>query len=323
MNKKVLVIVIGIILVLGGLVIYFEKSQKVEAEVKDSSNSIEITHELGTINIDKVPERVVVLDYGALDVLDALNVPISGVSKSNTMPDYLSKYAGDEYKSCGSIKEPDLEAINEIKPDLIIMSGRMADYYEELSKIARTLYVSVEGSDYMNTFKSTLETYGKIFDKEKQAQELYSNAVKKLSNLQEKTSDIDAKASFVMINGKSLSTYGKNSRFGFLFNEMGFKEIDTSIEASTHGSEINFEYLVNKDPEYIFVINRNTIVGNAEENTTSDMMENELIKKTTAYKNNRIIYLNTIYWYTISGGYTSTMSMIEEVEKVFYLQEKK
>ena len=156
MNKKVLVIVIGIILVLGGLVIYFEKSQKVEAEVKDSSNSIEITHELGTINIDKVPERVVVLDYGALDVLDALNVPISGVSKSNTMPDYLSKYAGDEYKSCGSIKEPDLEAINEIKPDLIIMSGRMADYYEELSKIARTLYVSVEGSDYMNTFKSII-----------------------------------------------------------------------------------------------------------------------------------------------------------------------
>ena len=85
----------------------------------------------------------------------------------------------------------------------------------------------------------------------------------------------------------------------------------------------NFEYLVNKDPEYIFVINRNTIVGSAEENTTSDMMENELIKKTTAYKNNRIIYLNTVYWYTISGGYNSTMSMIEEVEKVFYLQEKK
>ena len=96
MNKKVLVIVIAIILVLGGLVIYFEKSQKVEAEVKDSSNIIEITHELGTINIDKVPERVVVLDYGALDVLDALDVPISGVSKSNTMPDYLSKYQGDE-----------------------------------------------------------------------------------------------------------------------------------------------------------------------------------------------------------------------------------
>ena len=57
---------------------------------------MEITHELGTINIDKVPEKVVVLDYAALDVLDALDVPISGVSKSNTMPDYLSKYQGDE-----------------------------------------------------------------------------------------------------------------------------------------------------------------------------------------------------------------------------------
>ncbi|MCI5726486.1 MAG: hypothetical protein MR274_02940 [Clostridium sp.] len=92
MNKKVLAIVIGIILVLGGFVIYFKKSDKA---VQDF-NGMEITHELGTINIDKVPERVVVLDYGALDVLDALDVPISGVSKSNTMPDYLSKYQGDE-----------------------------------------------------------------------------------------------------------------------------------------------------------------------------------------------------------------------------------
>ena len=46
-----------------------------------------------------------------------------------------------------------------------------------------------------------------------------------------------------------------------------------------------------------------------------DVIENELVKKTDAYKNGRIVYLNPITWYTVSGGYTSTLNMIEEVNK--------
>ena len=31
------------------------------------------------------------------------------------------------------------------------------------------------------------------------------------------------------------------------------------------------------------------------------------------YKNGNIVYLNSVNWYTVSGGYTSTLNMIEEV----------
>ena len=35
--------------------------------------------------------------------------------------------------------------------------------------------------------------------------------------------------------------------------------------------------------------------------------------QTDAYKNGNIVYLNPVDWYTVSGGYNSTLSMINEV----------
>ena len=81
---------------------------------------------------------------------------------------------------------------------------------------------------------------------------------------------------------------------------------------STHGQEVTFEYLVEKNPGYIFVIDRNSITG-SKDITAQSIIENELTKQTDAYKNGNIVYLNSVNWYTVSGGYTSTLNMIEEV----------
>ena len=47
-------------------------------------------------------------------------------------------------ESAGGIKEPDLEKINQLKPDLIIISGRQQDYQEQLKAIAPTIYLAVD-----------------------------------------------------------------------------------------------------------------------------------------------------------------------------------
>ncbi len=70
-----------------------------------------INHAMGTVEIDGVPQRVVVLGQGSLDVLDRLGVEPVGVVKS-LMPDYLAKtYQDDKYIAVGTVKEPDYEAI--------------------------------------------------------------------------------------------------------------------------------------------------------------------------------------------------------------------
>ena len=48
-----------------------------------------------------------------------------------------------------TLKEPDMEKIFELTPDLIIISGRQADYYEELNKIAPTISFRCDNENYI------------------------------------------------------------------------------------------------------------------------------------------------------------------------------
>ena len=149
MNKKVLAIVAAASVVVAGGA-YLLKGNKVES--KYSEGAIEVTHKLGTTVLNEAPKNVVVLDFGALDVLSEMDVNIVGLPKSGPLPEYLEEFSGEQYTNVGSVKEPDLEAINELNPDLIVMAGRMSDYYEEFSEIAPTVYVESDGADYINSF---------------------------------------------------------------------------------------------------------------------------------------------------------------------------
>ena len=46
----------------------------------------------------------------------------------------------------------------------------------------------------------------------------------------------------------SVPAQDKGSRFGWVFTDLGLKSADEAIEASTHGQEVNFEYISEKNP---------------------------------------------------------------------------
>lgn len=310
MNKKILGIVAAAAVVLVGGAFLLKGGNNNNAPAEDITKSVEITHTLGTTVINETPKNVVVLDLGALDVLDKMDANIVGVPTG--LPDYLGKYASDEYATVGSVKEPDLEAINELNPDLIVMSGRMSDFYEDFSEIAPTLYVASESGDYLGSFESTVENYGKIFDKEEMAAEMIAEVKEKAEEVNAKVKEVNENALLLMVNGRGISSFGKDSRFSLLFNEAGFAQADTELVDSTHGQEVTFEYVLENNPGYIFVVDRNSITG-ASDISAESVIVNELTKQTDAYKNNNIVYLDSVNWYTVSGGYTSTLSMLDEI----------
>ncbi|MGW6412000.1 ABC transporter substrate-binding protein [Streptomyces vinaceus] len=102
-----------------------------------------ITHAMGSTEIKAAPRRVVVLDVGELDNVVSLGLHPVGYAPTegdDGIPGYLKKDAG-EPKSVGTINNLNLEAINALKPDLILGSQlRSADKYEALSKIAPTVF---------------------------------------------------------------------------------------------------------------------------------------------------------------------------------------
>ncbi|MGE7997909.1 siderophore ABC transporter substrate-binding protein [Lysinibacillus sp. NPDC093190] len=268
------------------------------------------------VTLDKMPENIVVFDYGFLDTLDALGVKVAGLPQKS-VPNYLSKYTDKNYVNVGSLKEPDFEAISALNPDIIFISGRQASAYDELSKIAPTIFVGVDDQNFMESFKEKTELAGKIFGKEKEAADAFAAYESKVEEVKAKTASAKEKALIVLANEGSLSAYGPGSRFGVIHDVYGVKAADEKIEVSTHGANASFEYVRDTNPDILFVVDRDAAVNPEGESGTKAAIENEIVGATNAAKNGKIVYLDPQVWYLSGGGLTSETQKVEDVLKVF------
>lgn len=274
------------------------------------------SEESGTINyeevtFEKMPEKIAVFDYGFLDTLDALGVEgIVGVAKDSSLPTHLEKYSSDEYESIGGLKEPLLEDIAEMAPDVIFISGRQSAFYEELKEIAPVVFVGTSQDDYWNTFLASVDLAAEMFGKEAEAKEYLAKFDSKLEEVKTLASNYDTSL-VTMYNEGKLSGFATNSRFGYIYDIYGFKPVTEDIESSSHGSNFGFEAILEFNPQVLFVIDRTAATG-GESNIDADM-ENDIVKKTEAYKNNHIIYLDGPLWYLSGGGLQSELAKIDEI----------
>lgn len=306
MNKKVMIGTIVAILVFAG--IYFGY-QKVDNN-KTPRGNLEITHELGITKISPNPQKVVVFDYGTLDTLDELGIPVVGVAKAS-MPKYLSKYESDKYTDIGTLFEPNFEVLAKIAPDLILISGRQQTQYDALTAIAPTVYFTIDSKDYMGSFEKNVSQIGEIFGKEKEVNEKLGKIASSIDNVRVEVEKNVKNGLILMTNEGKLSAYGAISRFGIIHNTFGVTSVDENIEVSTHGQSVGFEYIVEKNPNYIFVIDRNAAVGTSADG--SQAFENDLMRTLTVYKEGKIIFLDPEVWYLSTGGLQSTEKMITEI----------
>lgn len=270
--------------------------------VKDSEGEVEVP-------VD--PQKVVVFDMGSLDTINSLGKGDRVIATATeNLPAYLDTFA--DVESAGGIKEPDLEKINELQPDLIIISGRQSDFKKELSAIAPTLYLAVDNTDTWASTKTNIETLATIFGEEKLAKEKIADLETQIAATKEKAQASKLTTLVTLVNEGQLSAYGEGSRFGIIHDTFGFIPADTGIEASTHGQSASFEYVLEKNPDVIFVIDRTKAIGGDDEN--NDVSKNELVAQTNAGKNDKIISLEADVWYLSGGGIECTELMLKDVQ---------
>lgn len=269
------------------------------------------------VEFKEQPKRIVVLDYGFLDTLDALGVEgIVGVASAGgqgNMPEAIKdKYqASDTIKDVGNLKELDLEKIAEAKPDAIFLSGRQSPYYEELKEITpNVVYIGSENTDYIKGVEDTIDLAAKLFDKEDKGTELKNTLDSKVEELKEKSSKYK-NALVTMYNEKKLFGFddGPQSRFAYIYNDFGFKPATTGIDSSSHGSDFSYESLLEVNPEVLLVIDRT----DSDVEVIKKDIENKIVKKTTAYKKGQIVYLDGTNWYFSSNGATTEVEKMQEI----------
>ena len=318
MNKKAAAIVGGI-LVLGLGVFGFTKlnsgsqNQQTQQEQSAEQTTVQITDANGEKSeLKKNPKRVVVFDYGVADILKNLGVDaVVGLPKNGKMPEILSNYSDDKYTNVGSLKETDFEAVESLNPDLIIIGGRQAEDIDSFKEIAPTVNLAVDGQDYMNSFKTVVTDLGNLFDKQDEAKKAIDEIEAKIAKVNKTVTEKGLTASVVMANEGSISTFSAKSRYGLIYNGLGFAEVDKNIDDSTHGQQVSFEYFLENKSDYVFVVDRGAVTGKGE--AASKLFDNEVMNKTEVSKNGNIVYLNSVIWYTMTGGIESTNQMIDEI----------
>ncbi len=285
--------------------------QTADAEEKPAANMITIEHAQGSTEVPVNPDTVYTYDLGALDTLQALNVEVDGLPKA-PLPEYLSDAAADDAVQIGSMKEPDFEAVSEGAPDLIIISGRTSGSYEELSKIAPTIDLSVDSANALDSFNENTKVLGQIFEKEDEAEAQLAAIDEKVKDTQTAAKDAGT-GLLIMTSGGEVTAYGEGSRFGILHDTLGVKPAAAVKADGSHGEAISFEFIAKNNPDHLYVIDRDSAIGESGKAAAS-LLDNELVNGTTAAKQDQITYLDSAAWYLVGYGLQNVENMIDAIQ---------
>jgi iron complex transport system substrate-binding protein len=269
---------------------------------------IVVEHAQGTTEVPANPATVVVYDPAALDTLDALQVEVAGVP-AFPLPGALAKYAGDGYAKVGSLFEPDFEAVAALRPDLIIVGGRSAAQYDALSRIAPTIDLTVGADSYLADAEANARTLGRVFGKEAEIEERIAQLDASVAALRAKAADIGT-GLIVLTTGNRMSAYGPGSRFGVLHTDFGIAPAVPDLTPATHGEAISFEFVLETNPDWLFVVDRDAAIGRG---AAAALLDNELVAETTAWKRDQVVYLDPVRWYLLSGGLRALQESVDQL----------
>lgn len=263
------------------------------------------------------PERIAILDMACLDIIDSLGVGDRVVGSAGTSLDYLQDYVTDQnIENLGTIKEADMEAVMACEPDVIFIGGRLSSSYDTLSEIAPVVYLSTDTEiGVVESVRKNASTIAAMFGLEDQVDELMADFDERIETLE---AFAEGKTAIVgMCTSGSFNVLGNDGRCSMIGREIGFENVgvDANVDTSTHGNEASFEYVVEKNPDYIFVMDRDAAIGTDGAQLAQDIMENELVQGTDAYKNGQLVYLeHPAVWYTAEGGVQALDLMLQDLE---------
>lgn len=278
-------------------------------------------YEATTVEVPTNPQNIVVFDMASLDTIGALGGEVAG-APLDSVPDYLQGYLAEDAFTAGTLFEADLLEIEAQQPDLIVIGGRSAGLYADLSEIAPTVDLSISGS-FLETLERNTTFLGEVLGAEDEAAAALTELEAGIDEAQAVTADAGTGLG-LMVSGGKLSAMapsgadatGRNARGGLIYDVFGVTPVVEDIEAATHGEPVSFEFLLEQNPDYLWVVDRDAATGAEDAQAAAAVLDNEIVKQTTASTEDQIVYLNPTAWYIVFGGLDTTRLMIDDVLQI-------
>lgn len=272
---------------------------------------------VSSLGLAVADSKGVVMDFGALDTIDALGGSEMVVAlPKNNAPDYLVQYTADQYQSSGGMKDPDIELIRKVQPDFIITSARQGQFIEELQTIAPvTAFMSSEETtgqeDYLVSVKNNILNVAKVIDKEPEANTAWEKLETKIKSAAEKSTASVKKAVVVLHNDGKMGIANNSNYAKVVHDVVGIKRADEKTYEGRNPADT--QYFVDTNPDIIFVVDRSAAIG------ATPMDQNYFsapeFANVQAVKDGKVIMLSPKLWYLSGNGLQSLDLQVDEVSK--------
>jgi len=246
------------------------------------------------------------------------------VGSAKVTIDYLTDYNPDDSSGAimnlGTVKTADLEKVAACEPDIIFIGGRLSSVYADLEAIAPVVHLAVDyEKGIVESTRYNALTIASIFGKEAQVDTMFTNFQPRIDALNAVLNGHDIL--LAMYNNNAMSIMDTKSQLNILAAELGGNNLGETVgevDKATHGEDASWETITRLNPEYIFVLDRSTATGAADEGIlgAQEVIENELIRELDCYKDGKIIYFiqHANVWYTSTGGIQALDTMLSDLE---------
>ena len=226
--------------------------------------------EMTDIEVPYDPQRIVILDMPALDIVDALGLGDRIVGSAQVTIEYLTDYNPDDsdgaIMNLGTVKTADLEKVAACEPDIIFIGGRLSSIYAELEAIAPVVYLAVDyEKGIVESTKQNARTIASIFGMEGRVDAMFDGFQPRIDALSTVLNGHDIL--LAMYNNNAMSIMDTQSQLNILAAELGGNNLGETVgetEKATHGEDASWETIINLNPEYIFVLDHSTATGGVQ-----------------------------------------------------------
>lgn len=231
------------------------------------------------IVIEKEPKRIISVAPSVTELVYSLGKGEELVGRTDYC-DYPEE--AKKVQSIGSLTDPNVEKIIELKPDVVIASAIFKeDVAKKLEDLGIKVVVLYTANDFNGVY-DTINTLGKIVNAEDKAKDLVESMKKKIEAIAAKVKGKDSPKVYYVVG------FGKDGDYTATGDTFIAQMIDmaggTNIAKDVAGWKFSLEKIIESNPEYI-VIPKN--YGMKEQ-----FVQTAGYKELSAVKNNKVIEID-------------------------------
>ena len=270
-----------------------------------------IQHAFGETEVPVNPTQIAVLDYFTVEALMVLGV--QPIAAPQIIIDNLLHLPPVEHEiiDTGNPREPSLETIATLNPDLILTTQTVTqpDTYQLLAQIAPTV---VFDNDGRTEWQALTRRCAEILGKEAEAEQLEADYDAKVqafkSQLSKDASQI--RISVASFYTEQIATFGKETFVGTVLDAAGLSRPPKQAEGGN--AQISIELLSEIDGDVLFVMkpqSQTEIAGDVRA-ALERMKANPLWAQLQAVQTNQVYEVDT-YWF--GAGYIAANLILDDL----------